>query len=320
MDLYHIPGDKGENWRQKKFLEYAIGAPTVCHPTILTYAKENKWGKDEIVTAAFLHCLFYEELTAIYGVDKFSTDLNSACRFWKSHTPHTNPDKRRVITMNLYPEAIQSWLSITEGKPHEWVSQFSTRKDLRKGILRVKNIGGFSADLFENCIYAAGYPLDTRYPEWKTTPQLAIGMCHVLYMDNRANKFRSGKSITSKDESHLYTHFKELCKAMEEEYPGNPPDRWYTKLCSWANLFRGTRYGGYHHDRQLENLHWYEIHFPDGKVIWKRVYKIRRHLWKHQMLGEINGWSGIRPERKKLWLKEGLTGVETESSRKHKGL
>lgn len=310
MDLYHIPGDEGGSWREQKFLEYAIGAPTVCHPTILTYAQKNHWSQDEVVTASFLHCLFYEELTAIYGVDRFSTDLISACKFWGQNTPHTNPDKRRVITMNLYPEAIQSWIAITDGSPHDWVSQFSTRKALRKGIMGVKNIGGFSADLFENCIYAAGYNLDTRYPEWKTTPQLAIGMCHILYKDRKANKIRSSKLVTSKDEEHLWIHFEKLCNNMERLYPGNPPDKWYTKLCSWANLFQGTRYGGYHHDRQLENLHWHEAHFPDGEDIWKQVYKIRKKLWKHNMLGELHNWDGIRPERKKLWLREGLTGVE----------
>lgn len=310
MDLYNIPGDKGGSWRRQKFLEYAIGAPTVCHPTILAYARRNGWSKDEIVTASFLHCLFYEELTAIYGVDRFSTDLSSAGDFWNSHTPHTNPDKRRVISMNLYPAAIQSWLTITEGHPHEWVSQFTTRKDLRKGITSVRNIGGFSADLFENCIYAAGYKLDTRYPEWKATPQLAIGMCHILYKDGKADGIRSTKVVTTRDEEHLWRHFETLCTEMERVYPGNPPDKWYTKLCSWANLFQGTRYGGYHHDRQLENLHWHESHFPDGEDIWKQVYKIRKRLWKPHMLGELHDWDGIRPERKKLWLREGLTGVE----------
>lgn len=310
MDLYHIPGDTGGNWRAHKFLEYAIGAPTVCHPTILAYAEKAGWSKDEVVTASFLHCLFYEELTAIFGVEKFSTNLRAACKYWDFHTPHTNPDKRRVITMNLYPAAIDNWLSLTEGQPHAWVSQFSSRKELRKGITSVKNIGGFSADLFENCIYAAGYSLDERFPEWRSTPQLSIGMCHVLYKDGKAASIRSSKFVSPRDEEKLSLYFDRLCHQMEKEYPGNPPESWYTKLCSWANLFQGTRYGGFHHDRQLENLHWHEKNFPEGALIWRRVYSLRKKLWKHHMLGELNDWDGIRPERKKLWLREGLTGVE----------
>lgn len=310
MDLYNIPGDTGGDWRAHKFLEYAINAPTVCHPTIIAYAKKANWTLDETVTSFFLHCLFYEELTAIYGVEKFSTDLIEACKYWNLHTPHTNPDKRRVITMNLYPEAIDSWLNLTEGHPHDWVSQFSTRKELRKGITSVKNIGGFSADLFENCIYAAGYPLDVRYPEWHSTPQLAIGMCHVLYKDKKANNIRHDRFVSLKDENNLNQNFEKLCFCMEKAYPGNPADKWYTKLCSWANLFQGTRYGGFHHDRQLENLHWQEKNFPDGSIVWRRVYSLRKKLWKLHLLGELNGWDGIRPERKKLWLREGLTGVE----------
>lgn len=312
-DLYHIPGDTGKAHRVDKFLEYAIGAPTICHPTIIAYAKNHHWGEGEIVTASFLHCLFYEELTAISGVSRFGTDILPAINWYDSHTPHTNPDKRRVVTMNQYPEAIQGWSRLTQGKPKEWMAQIQDRAELRKQLFSVKNIGGFSIDLFENCAYAAGYNLGERYPEWNKTPQLAEGMYLICYRDERAQEIHAGSTVTKEDVAWLDKKFEKLCDRMNRKHPGNPPEVWYTKLCSFTNLFHGSRYGGYHHDRQLENLHWHMEHEPYDQNIWDEVFDIRKELWRNNLLGELHGWNGIRKERKKLWLEKGLTGVEYDS-------
>jgi DNA repair photolyase len=37
---------------------------------------------------------------------------------------------------------------------------------------------------------------------------------------------------------------------------------------------------------------------------------MRSHLYHESLLGEKGGWTGIRKERKKLWVEKGLTGVE----------
>ena len=310
MVMYNIPGDTGKNFRVDKFLEYAIGAPTICHPTILAYSKMKNWAEGELLTAAFLHCLFYEELTAISGVCRFGTDILSAIDWYKEHTPHTNPDKRRVVTMKQYPDAIEGWLQLTKGNPEKWLLPIKTREDLRKQILSIKNIGGFSADLFENCLYAAGYNFGKRYPDWAKTPQLAEGVYLLCYKDERAQEIHSGSSVTKDDVDWLDKKFEKLCQRMDKKYPGNPPEAWYTKLCSFTNLFHGTRYGGYHHDRQLENLRWHMNNEPYDKGLWDEIFCLRKALWKPHLLGEIGGWGGIRKERKKLWLTQGLTGVE----------
>lgn len=310
MDLYNIPNDTGNTYRVDKFFEYAINAPTVCHPTILEYSKRESWGEGEFLTAAFLHCLFYEELTAIAGVNRFGVDIVPAVEWYSEHTPHTNPDKRRVVTMNQYPDAINGWVELTQGNPKGWMSSIHDRESLRKQLLTIRNIGGFSADLFENCVYAAGFNLGKRYPEWSKTPQLAEGMYLICYRDQRAKEIHSGSVVTAKDSEWLDQRFEKLCARMEKQYPGNPPEVWYTKLCSFTNLFHGSRYGGYHHDRQLENLYWHIDKEQYDLSVWGRVFAIRKKLWRNNLLGECNNWSGIRKERKKLWLEKGLTGVE----------
>lgn len=317
MDLYNIPGDTGKTYRVDKFIEYSKFAPTVCHPTIIAYAKKAKWSTAEYLTAAFLHSLFYEELTAILCVELFGSHPESLIDYYKTHTPHTNPDKRRVVTMKLYPDAINSWVTLTQGDPVKWYSQFSNRKELRKGIQQVKNIGGFSADLFENCVYENGLGFEERYPTWAETPQLSEGMYLLMYEDERAIEIHKTGSVKSSEIDRLDRKFRQLCNRYEKTFPNSPSSKWYTKLCSFTNLFHGTRYGGYHHDRQLQNLRWYQEHYPEHELLWKRIYSIRKHLWEHHMLGELHDWDGIRPERRKLWLQKGLTGVEKEVFDKH---
>ena len=315
MDLYNIPGDTGKTWRVDKFLDYAIGAPTICHPTIIEYGRRANWDVSTVLNASFLHCLFYEELTAIAGAVRFNKNLEHAIDWYQEHKPHTNPDKRRVVSMKLYPDAINGWLDLTEGNPKDWIQSIQNRESLRKDLLKIKNIGGFSVDLFENCVYAAGFNLGLRYPDWKKTPQLAEGMCLICYKDERANEIHSGSSITNSDANWMDKKFEKLCERMEKRYPNNPPETWYTKICSFTNLFHGTRYGGFHHDRQLQNLYWHIENEPYDNKIWNRIWKVRKSLWKTHMLGELNGWNGIRKERTKLWLNKGLTGVEVEQKR-----
>ena len=51
MDLYNIPGDTGKTWRVDKFLDYAIGAPTICHPTIIEYGRRANWDVSTMMNA-----------------------------------------------------------------------------------------------------------------------------------------------------------------------------------------------------------------------------------------------------------------------------
>ena len=85
------------------------------------------------------------------------------------------------------------------------------------------------------------------------------------------------------------------------------------KICSFRNLFKNARYGGFHHDRQLQVIKEYEKVLPEYEYLWKECYDLRKTMFDKRFLGELNGWNGIRKERKKLWLTTGLTGAEKES-------
>ena len=311
MDLYNIPGDSGKFWRADKFIHYSRVAETVCHPTIVAYSINNNWSEDEFITCSFLHCLFYEELTALSLVNNFGTDLKSMLSYLNKNKPNTNPDKRRVVTMNLFPTSIQSWSEITNNDPSGWLKSLDGRDELRKGIMKVKNIGGFSADLFENCVYAYGYDFGERYPDWNTTPQLTEGMLLLMNKDEEAQEYRRTKpKLSEKKLKNLDNNFSKLCKRYERFYLDSPPEKWYTKLCSFTNLFHGTRYGGFHHDRQLQNLYLHMKQEPYWNDFWQSIFELRGNLWHESLLGERNNWKGIRKERTKLWLNEGKTGVE----------
>ena len=69
------------------------------------------------------------------------------------------------------------------------------------------------------------------------------------------------------------------------------------------------RYVGFHHDRQLKFINQYVKQKPDDPI-WEQIFEIRKSIFPNELLGELNGWNDIRPERKKMFLTTGNTGAE----------
>jgi exoribonuclease II len=138
-----------------------------------------------------------------------------------------------------------------------------------------------------------------------------------MYKDNLADKFDKGLMTSleinkiSKELNNKVLEVKqEIYKTYNKEIETS---MFVTKLCSFRNLFKNNRYGGYHHDRQLEYLIRYNNSFPEKKELWKKILNYRKINFKKTLLGELNGWRGVRKNRKKLWTQTGYTGVEYES-------
>ena len=142
--------------------------------------------------------------------------------------------------------------------------------------------------------------------DWKHCSNLTSGLLNIMYLDQEANDFdKTGKISIPEDD--LRKELKTLQCAIQAKYPDQENDinLFIGKICSFRNLFKGTRYGGFHHDRELGWIKLYQKRFPAHKLLWKRLYKLRKQMFTPRFLGELRGWDGIRTERKKLWLTEG---------------
>lgn len=336
MDLYHIPGDTGNLWRLDKFVEYQHEVPSIHYRVLGTYIKHFTESKDEAVMMCWYMSATYNEITCallseLLDWEKFTPkDIKWHCtQFWSEYKQILDFGSSRKYAKNMdwFPELIEQFIRLTKQHPYKWLmshnndSPENTYNSIYKELKKLRYTGRFAVDLFmESILYLKGFfGLNIKEPiqlDWNNCANLTSGLLNIFYEDEQANEYDKHKKlpegVTEKDLSHK---LKQVQQRISEVYPEqeNDVNLFVGKVCSFRNLFKSARYGGFHHDRELGVIHNYEKALPEYDYLWKRFYKIRKHMFPKKFLGEYGGWTGIRKERKKLWLTKGLTGVEEES-------
>lgn len=340
MDLYHIPGDVGGDWRLQKFIEYQHEVPSIHYRVMGEYT--NNWvpNLDDAVMMCWYMSVTYNEVTCMLLQELFD---------WRSLTPRTvreycqkfweetksvldfGSSRRYAKNMDWFPTLMESFIRVTHRRPYLWLKSLlkgSPEENYSAVFSTVSSLpytGRFATDLFmESLLYLNLFPgklVEPSQLDWKKCSNLTSGLLNIFYYDEEANEYDKTKKLPVSEE-FLTKKLETVQKKIKKTYPeqGTDINLFVGKICSFRNLFKAARYGGFHHDRELGVLKEYEQILPEFQYIWGRVFALREHMFDKRFLGEFHNWNGIRPERKKLWLKEGLTGVETESSCKHKGL
>lgn len=324
-DIYHIPNDDGKRYRLDKFVEYQHEVPSIHYRFLGEYIKTHKFDKDITVDFCFLMCVTYNELTCILLHEMLKT--SSPEEIWDNYKKNLSFGSARKYAKNndQFVDLIYGWRSITNNMPFEWLncqilpSEEQTCVNVQRHIQNVKNVGRFASDLFiEMLVYLKDY-LEIRIKEpttidWKNCANLTSGIFNIFYEDEKANQFDKTKKVTPLEIRYLSTKLSTIQKSIQQTYPEQDSEisMFIGKICSFRNLFKNARYGGFHHDRQLGVLKQYETIFPQYNYLWEECYELRKQIFPSRFLGELNGWDGIRKERKKIWLTTGKTGVEDE--------
>lgn len=331
MDLYHIPGDTGGDWRLNKFVEYQHEVPSIHYRVLGEYIKRYVPDFDDAVMMCWYMSSTYNEVTCILLQEVFDwhkltpgTVTEYCQEFWDVYKPllEFGSSRKYAKNMDWFPQLMEDFIRLTKRKPFKWLSQqqgsspVDSYHRLVSAVMHIPHVGRFAADLFlESVMYLKDFfGLSYKEPsklDWKHCSNLTSGLLNIMYLDQEANDFdKTGKISVPEDD--LRKELKTLQCAIQEKYPDQENDinLFIGKICSFRNLFKGTRYGGFHHDRELGWIKLYQKRFPAHKFLWKRLYKLRKQMFPTRFLGELCGWEGIRKERKKLWLTEGLTGVE----------
>lgn len=336
MDLYKIPGDTGHPFRLNKFIEYQHFAPAI-DPIINTeYALRNNFSPSDCIVLAWYHSVVYCEVTAIWlynALDFYHMTPKTLKKFWADYKNVMvfGSARKHAKNMNWFVPLMSQFRKNTKGHPYQWLKSLCTDEEpknryiqLSKEVSNWKYTGRFSVDLFMEALIAfnkAGMiPISFEAPEydWKKCSNLTSGLMNIMYLDEEADVFdRTGKILVP--EELLNKRVKQIQKAVQRAYPNQDTDivSVMNKICSFRNLFKKSRYGGFHHDRELGNIRFYQSNLPEWEEIWSCILNIRENKFPNRLLGEKNGWDGIRKERKKLWVERGKTGVEQDDS-KHK--
>lgn len=337
MDLYNIPGDTGHPWRLKKFVEYQHEVPSIHYRVLGEYIKKFVQNKDEAVMMCWYMSVTYNEVTCVLLKETFNwqdltpKNVRSYCQdFWKRYKDVLDFGSSRKYAKNMdwFPVLMEEFIRKTHKDPFKWLIQSCESIDnplykymrIFSLISSIDFVGRFATDLFmESIMYLQDYfGVTLEEPsklDWPHCSNLTSGVLNICYLDEEANLFdKTGKLPEGITEEFLTKRLTQIQKAIQKEYPDQENDinLFVGKICSFRNLFKSSRYGGFHHDRELGVLRQYQQNLPQYKHLWDRIFKLRRKMFDQRFLGELNDWNGIRPERKKLWLKEGKTGVEVE--------
>lgn len=326
-DLYHVPGDDGKTYRLAKFVEYQHEAASINERFMGEYIKKYSIDRDRAVDMCFYMLVTYNEITCIL-LDDLLRKMSPE-EVWKRYKPVLNFGSARKYAKNndQFCDLIGEWRAMTNNQPFKWLirhfktSEELTCKSIQSSIENMVYVGRFASDLFlEALVYIRDYlEVPIKFPEtkeWKDCANLTSGLYNIFYEDERANLFDKTKKVTPLEKSYLTKKIKVIQDAIHETYPEQPYEiqDFIGKVCSFRNLFKNARYGGFHHDRQQGVLIEYEKTFPEYQWMWDRCYELRKEIFPHKFLGELGGWEGIRPERKKIWLATGRTGVEEEET------
>lgn len=330
MDIYRIPGDTGRYWRMDKLIEYKTLVDYVDVSTLCEFVKRHKLTKNELILCAWYYSLTYSEVTAfwlLYNLDFDGLTKQKLVEFWKTYKPIMQFSSSRMYckSMDWFVPLMETFVKKTHKKPYGWfkhvVDKGVTPQEKYNLLFNMlspwKYMGRFSTELFMLAIEAFGdagviEPIKADEPpfSWKNGSNVTSGMLNLVYLDEEANLYDKNKYLSEKSLERLDWGLEKLNKRCEqkgfvqESYTSILP-----RICSFRNLFKCNRYAGYHHDRQLEQLRAFEDSHTNITPI-SQIYSIRADIYPAILLGEISGWTGIRPERKKLFIQKGVLGIE----------
>jgi len=330
-----IPNDNGIDYRLNKFVEYQNAVPPVHRKILIEYAKQKKLTYDDMILLSWLMSNTYHELTSILMFEEIKYDNNFYFNFknwWIKNNQRVlfGSAKKWIKMKDRILDVIDFFVKIYGKQPYQFLlNALSKENDKKKRYELIKKInsscknhGRFSEDLFleilitfqKNNELNLNLESDEKF-DWENCDNLTSAVFNIIYQDELANKF--DKKLIKKSELEVWypvllNTVKTIEQAIENKYKQKIDiPLFITKLCSFRNLFKNSRYGGYHHDRQLEYIIEYNKIWPEKKELWRTILEIRYKSFNHNLLGELNGWKGIRKERKKLWTTKGLTGVES---------
>lgn len=333
MDIYNIPGDTGGDWRLNKFVEYQHEVPSIHYRVLGEYIKRLHLSKDDAVMMCWFMSCTYNEITCTFLQETFDwqnltpKSVRKYCEnFWENYKEDLIFGSSRVYakSMDWFPKLMEQFIRRTKKHPYRWLLQLEqkdpadTYYSVVKELEKFQYVGRFARDLFmESIMYIQDYLtmslIEPDILDWDKCSNLTSGMLNIFYLDEEANEFDKTRKVPETvTKAQLSGYLQTVRAKIHEVYPEQSDDinMFVGKVCSFRNLFKNSRYGGFHHDRELGWLKEYEAKFPELSLVWEELYKLRSQIFDERFLGELHDWDGIRKERKKLWLSQGLTGVE----------
>ena len=311
--LFNIPGDSGGNWRWEKLiemyhLEVAIQDDPSPSKVLALWAEDNHLNNEDKTWLSYLYGLTYSTTTTILIFRHFPslaaiTSKRELREFWEDNKErlYFNRDRRYIKNNNQFVDAIAG-LRKTSGKTlYDQLEWYADDTIYRIIVKDWPYFGRHAAFLFFDAyskMLRHGKCSLSSIAKWSDARTIAEGLALATYNDELYQRVKD-KSMTGSDWARLDS----LVRRIERDCDANFTDIEST-ICAYSKLFKGTRYLGYYIDRFQEEIEQaIKNRYPEGDM--EDLLYFRQQITPAEYLGECSGWSGIRKDRNKLWLKEG---------------
>ena len=295
--------------RLKEFVWYHIHGDCEANGLVLRkYVDMKHLTAQDRLDLAFFYTLTYSVPTAVLLLgkrDRFARAEPEELNRMKD-TLFFQSDRKYMAMRDCFAKSIAEWNRTIRGCAPSLTFALTRYGMLRDTALQTVEgwygVGRYAACLFLETFCAlndcqANPKIDEQFESGNV---FTAGIFNVFGNDRAADRIDKHGAKPEDEEPAR----KRLAAIRAAVRAAGGEDNYYyieTTLCAYRKHFKGTRYNGYYADRQLDEIKRYERSGGNAGLC-SDLYRARRQAMPPQYLGEIGGWSGIRPELKKSYL------------------
>lgn len=312
----NIPNDRGGLWRLDKFVEYYDAKHNHNDSDVYNLNCFSSSSLEDQAWISFLYSTCYCVSTTLL-LHVFFPTIESATKesledFWIRYKDDLifQSDRRYVKNNNKFCAIVLSYKEHLNGRSQEELVQEWNWDDdaIYKWFTKLYYCGRFSAMLFIEALFGlANKELvkEISSLDWNACKTCSQGLLVIARQDDLAKAVEK-RDFTADEIPVLQSYLAYVVKYTQDHlpYPINF-NRIIGYLCSYYKLYKQTRYLSYYTDRRLEELLHYKQVLPQLNGLWDRLFEVRYENVPHEILGELNGWTGIRKEKCKEFVTYG---------------
>jgi hypothetical protein len=249
---------------------------------------------------AFLYGTNYCGPTVYYIYNEFpdfeNVSMARVRRWWKQNKQKTlfQTDRAKVKNFNYFADIVKSYINLVGSCQEDTIRSCKTYDDLYDFASKIFYFGRFSIFNYTQALWElTNVRYEPTFFNLKEAESCRNGLCYVF--NKKHYIVRKSRPRPKIDYDELQRDLSLLLKRTQKKTNKIPVNIWNveTALCAFKKLFWGSRYLGYYIDRQLEEIKKLENNVTEG-VCWEPLWDFRKEFFDHRILGEVNGWNGIR--------------------------
>lgn len=228
--------------------------------------------------------------------------------FWKKYkeTLHFGEDRRYVYNgKDNFVDMVLAYKKLMKGGQLKNLMRFKKGSKMKTYdeiyayyVKRLPYMSQFSMFLWlEMARNLTNIPILPSGIDLRISRTVRNGIACALGLDEYCEINGENKGLASKNIAFLQQKLRQLYNELLDEYPDVKTDYWNleTSLCTFYKLFRRNRYVGMCIDRIMNYIEDIQVKDPDG-CRWDILWEARQKTIRPELLGEKNGYFGVRKE------------------------